>query len=127
MVLCAKNLFQLTDLFAQLCQDQDPLVARDKLLESFCPQVYGMYLIKLATCIVLCGGVESVDQDTGIKVRGFDQPVCNPFFYKFPKNRFFGYRFLTNLLYGKMSSKFSLNSWSWTVSLVMFPPFAQQF
>ena len=84
-------------------------MARDKLLESFCPQVYGMYLIKLATCIVLCGGVESVDQDTGIKVRGFDQPVCNPFFYKGYKRVVFGHCFLTNL-WQEMSSTFSLNS-----------------
>ena len=46
-----------------------PLIGRDKILASFCPQVYGMYLIKLAVCVVLCGGVEHVDE-TGLKVRG---------------------------------------------------------
>ena len=29
-----------------------------------------MYLIKLATCMVLCGGVETTDGDTGTRVRG---------------------------------------------------------
>lgn len=46
-----------------------PLIGRDKILASFCPQVYGMYIVKLAACIVLCGGVEHVDE-TGLKVRG---------------------------------------------------------
>ena len=46
-----------------------PLIGRDKILASFCPQVYGMYIVKLAACIVLCGGVEHEDE-TGLKVRG---------------------------------------------------------
>ena len=46
-----------------------PLIGRDKIIASFCPQVYGMYIIKLAVCVVLCGGVEHVDE-TGLKVRG---------------------------------------------------------
>ena len=46
-----------------------PLIGRDKILASFCPQVYGMYIVKLAVCVVLCGGVQQVDE-TGLKVRG---------------------------------------------------------
>ena len=33
------------------------------------PQVYGMYAIKLALAVVLCGGVERVD-DSNTRVRG---------------------------------------------------------
>ncbi|TRY70613.1 hypothetical protein TCAL_02324 [Tigriopus californicus] len=46
-----------------------PLVGRNKLLASFCPQVYGLYAVKLALAIVLCGGVERVDE-SGTRVRG---------------------------------------------------------
>ena len=36
---------------------------------SFRPQVFGLYLVKLATAVVLAGGVERVDQ-SGTRVRG---------------------------------------------------------
>ena len=42
---------------------------RTKILESFCPQVYGLYAVKLAVAVVLCGGLERVDS-TGTKIRG---------------------------------------------------------
>ena len=35
----------------------------------FCPQVYGLYLVKLALAICLAGGVERQD-DGGTRVRG---------------------------------------------------------
>ena len=56
--------------FFEVEHKDKPLIGRDKILASFCPQVYGMYLIKLATCIVLCGGVETTDSNTGIRARG---------------------------------------------------------
>jgi DNA helicase MCM9 len=34
-----------------------------------CPQLYGMYIVKLAFALVLCGGVSRKDP-TGIRVRG---------------------------------------------------------
>ena len=46
-----------------------PLVGRDRILSCFCPQVFGMYIIKLSMMLVLIGGVEQID-DTGHKVRG---------------------------------------------------------
>lgn len=46
-----------------------PLAGRNKILASFCPQVYGLYAVKLALAIVLCGGVERVDE-SGTRVRG---------------------------------------------------------
>lgn len=36
---------------------------------SLCPQVFGMYLIKLAVAMVLAGGVQRMDS-SGTKIRG---------------------------------------------------------
>lgn len=36
---------------------------------SLCPQVFGMYVVKLAVALVLAGGVQRVDP-AGTKVRG---------------------------------------------------------
>ena len=45
-----------------------PLAGRDNILAGFCPGIYGLYVIKLATILILIGGVQ---KDTaGIKVRG---------------------------------------------------------
>lgn len=46
-----------------------PLTGRNHILASICPQVYGLYAIKLAVALVLAGGVQRVD-DSGTKVRG---------------------------------------------------------
>nr|CAD7455527.1 unnamed protein product [Timema tahoe] len=46
-----------------------PLVARNFILASLCPQVYGLYLVKLAIAVVLCGGVAKVEQ-SGCRIRG---------------------------------------------------------
>ena len=42
---------------------------RTKILESFCPQLFGLYAVKLAVAVVLCGGLER-DDTTGTKIRG---------------------------------------------------------
>lgn len=49
-------------------QLHDPLAARNRILASFCPQVYGLYLAKLAVCLVLTGGVHN--ENSGSRVRG---------------------------------------------------------
>lgn len=36
----------------------DPLSARNRILASLCPQVYGLYVVKLAVALVLAGGVQ---------------------------------------------------------------------
>ena len=46
-----------------------PLQARNHILSSFCPQVYGLYAVKLAVALVLIGGVQRVDA-SGTRVRG---------------------------------------------------------
>ncbi|XP_059150821.1 DNA helicase MCM9-like [Physella acuta] len=46
-----------------------PLTGRNVLLASICPQVYGLYVVKLAVAVVLAGGVQRVDE-SGSKVRG---------------------------------------------------------
>ena len=35
-----------------------PLTGRNKILASFCPQVYGLYVVKLAVAMALVGGVQ---------------------------------------------------------------------
>ena len=44
-------------------------MARNIILNSLCPQLYGMYVVKLAVCLVLTGGVSRQDPN-GIRVRG---------------------------------------------------------
>ncbi|GAB1600956.1 hypothetical protein Ahia01_000373800 [Argonauta hians] len=46
-----------------------PLTGRNHILTSFCPQVYGLYVVKLAVILVLIGGVKRED-DIGTAVRG---------------------------------------------------------
>lgn len=49
--------------------EQRPLAGRDKIIESFCPKVFGLFALKLALAMTVCGGVERVDEDGG-RVRG---------------------------------------------------------
>ncbi|XP_008005409.3 DNA helicase MCM9 isoform X2 [Chlorocebus sabaeus] len=42
---------------------------RNVILASLCPQVFGMYLVKLAVAMVLAGGIQRTDA-TGTRVRG---------------------------------------------------------
>ncbi|XP_051908757.1 DNA helicase MCM9 [Hippocampus zosterae] len=47
----------------------DPIAGRNQILLSLCPQVFGMYVIKLAVAMVLAGGVQRIDS-SGTKTRG---------------------------------------------------------
>ncbi|KAM4632879.1 DNA helicase MCM9 [Polymixia lowei] len=47
----------------------DPIAGRNQILLSMCPQVFGMYVVKLAVAMVLAGGVQRTDP-SGTKVRG---------------------------------------------------------
>ncbi|PVU91992.1 hypothetical protein BB559_003892 [Furculomyces boomerangus] len=47
----------------------DPMKARDIIVSSICPQVYGLYIVKLSVLLILIGGVAKHD-DSGLKVRG---------------------------------------------------------
>uniref|UniRef100_A0A4W5NKC1 Uncharacterized protein n=1 Tax=Hucho hucho TaxID=62062 RepID=A0A4W5NKC1_9TELE len=42
---------------------------RKQILMSLCPQVFGMYVVKLSVAMVLAGGVQRIDP-SGTKVRG---------------------------------------------------------
>ena len=59
-----------------------PLAARDVLLRSACPQLCGMYMVKLAMLCTLVGGVAHADP-SGLKVRAppspLPPPACAPF------------------------------------------------
>ena len=44
---------------------------RNEILASLCPQVFGMYLVKLAVAMVLAGGIQRTDA-AGTRVRGQD-------------------------------------------------------
>ncbi|GFO31120.1 DNA helicase mcm9-like [Plakobranchus ocellatus] len=46
-----------------------PLAGRNIILSSLCPQVYGLYVVKVAVAVVLAGGVQRVDEG-GSRVRG---------------------------------------------------------
>ena len=45
------------------------ITGRDILLKSFCPELYGLFVVKLSAAIVLAGGISRVDV-SGTKVRG---------------------------------------------------------
>lgn len=47
-----------------------PLVGRDVIVQSICPQLCGLYNAKLAILLALIGGVPRVEPDTGISIRG---------------------------------------------------------
>ncbi|KAI8873047.1 MCM-domain-containing protein [Ramicandelaber brevisporus] len=46
-----------------------PFDARNLIIRSFCPQIFGMYVVKLSVLLVLIGGVARIEK-TGMKVRG---------------------------------------------------------
>ena len=46
-----------------------PLFARNLILRSMCPQVYGLYVVKLAVALAIAGGVSRVDS-SGSHIRG---------------------------------------------------------
>ena len=46
-----------------------PLKGRNEILAGFCPQVYGLYVVKLAVTIALIGGVQRV-KESGTRIRG---------------------------------------------------------
>lgn len=64
---------ETTDAFAQYWRlakrDGCLLRARDRILSAFCPQIYGMYIVKLVVLLSLIGGVPQTDSN-GARVRG---------------------------------------------------------
>lgn len=46
-----------------------PLKGRNKILASICPQIYGLFLVKLAVALTLIGGCPRRD-DSGAHIRG---------------------------------------------------------
>ncbi|UJR36740.1 hypothetical protein I4U23_029455 [Adineta vaga] len=59
------------DEFEQYWKDNHraPLSARNRILASICPQLYGLYVVKLAIALILAGGVTISDEKRGIRVR----------------------------------------------------------
>ncbi|XP_028295488.1 DNA helicase MCM9 isoform X2 [Gouania willdenowi] len=47
----------------------NPIAGRNHILLSLCPQVFGMYVVKLAVALVLAGGVQRTDA-SGTRIRG---------------------------------------------------------
>ncbi|XP_066462366.1 DNA helicase MCM9 isoform X1 [Eleutherodactylus coqui] len=47
----------------------NPIAGRNEILASLCPQVFGMFVVKLAVAMVLAGGVQRTDS-AGTRVRG---------------------------------------------------------
>lgn len=45
----------------------DSIIGRSVIVNSFCPQIHGMFLMKLATLMTIIGGCESEDHDTEIE------------------------------------------------------------
>ncbi|KAJ6655227.1 hypothetical protein lerEdw1_005571 [Lerista edwardsae] len=47
----------------------NPLAGRNEILASLCPQIFGLYLVKLSVAMVLAGGVQRTDS-SGTRIRG---------------------------------------------------------
>ena len=45
------------------------LRGRNRVLASLCPQIHGLFMAKLATLVMLIGGMQRVDE-SGTRVRG---------------------------------------------------------
>lgn len=52
------------------CHVFAPVLGRNEILASLCPQVFGLYVVKLAVAMVLAGGVQRTDA-TGTRTRGW--------------------------------------------------------
>ncbi|GBM94337.1 DNA helicase MCM9 [Araneus ventricosus] len=50
-----------------LDNQSDPLKGRDFILSCICPQVFGLYIVKLAVALILAGGVEKKDENSRIR------------------------------------------------------------
>lgn len=50
------------------CHQSKPLAGRDELLSSICPQICGLFNVKLALALALIGGVHQTQDD--ITIRG---------------------------------------------------------
>ncbi|KAI5065345.1 hypothetical protein GOP47_0020040 [Adiantum capillus-veneris] len=48
---------------------QNPFKGRNTILQSICPQIYGLYTVKLAVSLTLIGGVQHIDA-SGTRIRG---------------------------------------------------------
>ncbi|MCO5589374.1 hypothetical protein L7F22_043341 [Adiantum nelumboides] len=48
---------------------QNPFKGRNAILQSICPQIYGLFTVKLAVALTLIGGVQHIDA-SGTRVRG---------------------------------------------------------
>ena len=51
------------------CHWQNPIAARNEIVAQICPQIYGMYIVKLALLLTLIGGVSRTHSD-GTSTRG---------------------------------------------------------
>ena len=53
------------DEFDQYWKDnhKTPISARNRILASICPQIYGLYVVKLAIALILAGGVTVSEGD----------------------------------------------------------------
>lgn len=62
---------EMKDMFARYWQkyEHDPLSGRNNIVASICPQIYGMYTVKLSLAVVLAGGVPKTNE-AGARVRG---------------------------------------------------------
>jgi DNA helicase MCM9 len=66
-----KTHFPQVQLFKEFWQEHKhtPITGRNIIIQSLCPQLYGMYVVKLAVALALIGGVSRQDT-SGTRVRG---------------------------------------------------------
>lgn len=81
-LLCKTIIFVYLALYPFILFPSLLFVGRNHILLSLCPQVFGMYVIKLAVAMVLAGGVQRIDS-SGTKIRGMQF-----FFFKFLNNTY---------------------------------------
>ncbi|XP_044762057.1 DNA helicase MCM9-like [Coccinella septempunctata] len=63
---------EIKELFSQFWETYKniPVIGRDIILKSFCPQIFGLHIVKLAIAVVLAGGSPAnQDSSTGVRTR----------------------------------------------------------
>lgn len=56
--------------FEKMWSHNSSIATRDRFIKSVCPQLFGLYLPKLAVLLTIIGGVGNSVKEKGVRIRG---------------------------------------------------------